>query len=100
MLGKSENEEGAENEGDPPAGEQNKTRINAAFVLVFFSDEMEIICFFIIIFIVEFAFKLWSTEPRSITNKKPEQLSLSAITKQQSVSFQLLEREPLLINKC
>ena len=26
--------------------------------------------FFIIIFIVEFAFKLWSREPRSITNKK------------------------------
>ena len=101
MLGKSENEEGAENEGDPPAGKQNKTSINAAFFLVFFSDEMEIICFFfIIIFIVEFAFKLWSREPRSITNKKPEQLSLSAIRKQQSVSFQLLEREPLLINKC
>ena len=55
---KSENEEGAENEGDPPAGKQNKISINAAFVLVFFSDEMEIICFFIIIFIVEFAFKL------------------------------------------
>ena len=46
MLGKSENEEGAENEGDPPAGKQNKTSINAAFVLVFFLDEMEIICFF------------------------------------------------------
>ena len=48
MLGKSENEEGAENEGDPPAGKQNKTSINAAFFLVcfFFSDEMEIICFF------------------------------------------------------
>ena len=28
MLGKSENEEGAENEGDPPAGKQNKTSIN------------------------------------------------------------------------
>ena len=36
MLGKSENEEGAENEGDPPAGKVNKTSINAAFVLVFF----------------------------------------------------------------
>ena len=36
MLGKSENEEGAENEGDPPAGKQNKTSINAAFFLVFF----------------------------------------------------------------
>ena len=46
--------------------------------------------FFIIIFIVEFAFKLWSREPRSITNKKPEQLSLSAITKQQSVSFPVI----------
>ena len=48
MLGKSENEEGAENEGDPPAGKENKTSINAAFFLVFsfFPDEMEIICFF------------------------------------------------------
>ena len=35
MLGKSENEEGAENEGDPPAGKENKTSINAAFFLVF-----------------------------------------------------------------
>ena len=52
---------------------------------------MEIIWFFfIIILIVEFAFKLWSREPRSITNKKPEQLSLSAITKQQSVSFSVI----------
>ena len=54
MLGKSENEEGAENEGDPPAGKQNKTSINAAFFLVcfFFSDEMEIICFFLLLFLL------------------------------------------------
>ena len=92
MLGKSENEEGAENEGDPPAGKQNKTSINAAFFLVvffFFRMKWKYV-FFIIIFIVEFAFKLWSREPRSITNKKPEQLSLSTITKQQSVSFSVI----------
>ena len=41
MLGKSENEEGAKNEGDPPADKQNKTSINAAFFLVFV-----LFCFF------------------------------------------------------
>ena len=96
MLGKSENEEGAENEEDPPAGKQNKTSINAAFFLVFFFRmKWKYVFFFIIIFIVEFAFKLWSREPRSITNKKPEQLQSN-----NRLAFQLLEREPLLIIKC
>ena len=52
MLGKSENEEGAENEGDPPAGKQNKTSINAAFVLVFFFGSNGNNMFFLLLFLL------------------------------------------------